>query len=140
MTTSPVSSPPATRAERIPPQDLDAEMALLGSMMMSRDAIAEIIPVMGRGDSSWFYLPAHQKLFEVLLDLYDDPSKAIDLIVVSDELRRRDLLTCIGGQEYMIQLAESFAEWANGSHALDGVLFCVEVFVVELHHHLRGPQ
>ena len=43
MTTAPTNSPPAkTRAERIPPQDLDAERALLGSMMMSRDAVAEV--------------------------------------------------------------------------------------------------
>src|SRR3990170_3259586 len=107
------NSAATTRLERVPPQDLDAEMALLGSMMMSRDAIAEVIPVIGRTDSPWFYLPVHQKLFEVLIDLYDDPTKAVDLIVVSDELRRRDLLEFVGGQEYMIQLAESFSEWAN---------------------------
>jgi len=91
-------------------------MALLGSMMMSRDAIAEVIPIIGRIDSPWFYLPVHQKLFEVLIDLYDDPTKAIDLIVVSDELRRRELLEFVGGQEYMIHLAESFAGWANAEH------------------------
>ena len=118
MTTAPAISPTtqAPRSERIPPQDLDAEMALLGSMMMSRDVIGEVLPIIGRSDSTWFYLPAHQKLFEVLIDMYDDPGKAIDLIVVSDELRRRDLLDFIGGQEYMIQLAESFAEWANAEH------------------------
>lgn len=117
MTTAPTNSPPVkTRTERIPPQDLDAERALLGSMMMSRDAIAEVIPIIGREDSSWFYLPAHQHLFEVLLDMYDDPTKAIDLIVVSDELRRRELLESIGGQDYMILLADSFAEWANAEH------------------------
>lgn len=117
MTTATTNRPPATvRAERVPPQDLDAEMALLGSMMMSRDAIAEVIPVIGRADASWFYLPVHQKLFEVLLDLYDDPAKAIDLIVVTDELRRRDLHDFVGGQEYMIQLAESFSDWANAEH------------------------
>lgn len=118
MTTAPAISPTtqAPRSERIPPQDLDAEMALLGSMMMSRDVIGEVLPIIGRSDSTWFYLPAHQKLFEVLVDMYDDPGKAIDLIVVSDELRRRDLLDFIGGQEYMIQLAESFAEWANAEH------------------------
>jgi len=110
------SSATTVRSERVPPQDLDAEMALLGSMMMSRDAIAEVIPVIGRIDSPWFYLPVHQKLFEVLIDLYDDPTKAIDLIVVSDELRRREMLEFVGGQEYMIQLAESFAEWANAEH------------------------
>ncbi len=102
--------------DRVPPQDLDAEMALLGSLMMSRDAIAEVMPVIGRSDAEWFYLPAHQKLFEVLLDLYDDPTKAVDLIVVSDELRRRALLEFVGGQEYMIQLAESFSEWANAEY------------------------
>jgi replicative DNA helicase len=118
MTTAQANSPPirALGSERVPPQDSDAEMALLGSMMMSRDAVADVIPVMGRNDARWFYLPAHQKLFEVLLDMYDDPSKEIELIVVSDELRRRELLEFIGGQEYMIQLAESFADWANAEH------------------------
>ncbi len=108
--------PRSIGTDRVPPQDLDAEMALLGSMMMSRDAIAEVVPILGRADSHWFYLPAHQKLFEVLLDLYDDPLKPIDLIVASDELRRRDLLDYVGGPDYMIQLAESFAEWANAEH------------------------
>lgn len=105
-----------SRPERVPPQDLDAEMALLGSMMMSRDAIGEVVPIIGRGDAGWLYVPAHQKLFEVLIDLYDDPAKAIDLIIVSDELRRRGLLDFVGGQSYMIQLAESFAEWANAEY------------------------
>jgi replicative DNA helicase len=118
MTTAPATDPtPQTvRTERVPPQDLDAEMALLGSMMMSREAIGEVLPIVGPSDSPWFYLPAHQKLFEVLVDIYDDPGKAIDLIVVSDELRRRDLLDFVGGHDYMVQLAESFAEWANAEH------------------------
>ncbi|MCH7592199.1 MAG: hypothetical protein IH989_05425, partial [Planctomycetes bacterium] len=118
MATAPTNnlSATATGAERVPPHDLDAEMALLGSMMMSRDAIADVVPIIGRTQSAWFYLPAHQQLFEVLLDQYDDPTKAIDLIVVSDELRRRSLLEAIGGHEYMIQLAESFGEWSNAEY------------------------
>jgi replicative DNA helicase len=91
-------------------------MALLGSMMMSRDAIADVIPIMGRTDSGWLYLPVHQRLFELLIDLYDDPGKAIDLIAVSDELRRRELFDFVGGHDYMIQLAESFADWANAEY------------------------
>jgi replicative DNA helicase len=125
MATTPRTDRPPAPAERIPPQDLDAEMALLGSMMMSRDAIGAVIPILARQNSRWLYLPAHQRLFEVLIDLYDDPTKAIDLIVVSDELRRRppphgapnkDMLEFIGGYEYMVQLAESFAEWVNAEH------------------------
>ncbi len=118
MATAPKTEtqPDRIQSDRVPPHDLDAEMALLGSMMMSRDAVAEVIPVMTQSDSGWFYLPAHQRLFEVLLAMYDDPTKAVDLIVVSDELRRLELLESTGGQEYLIQLAESFADWANAEH------------------------
>ena len=65
---APNSPSPRGGLQRIPPQDLDAEMALLGSMMMSRDAIAEVVPVISRSTSHWLYRPDHQKLFEVLLD------------------------------------------------------------------------
>jgi replicative DNA helicase len=117
MTIAPTNSTlRGARAERVPPQDLDAEMALLGSMMMSRDAVADVVPVIGREHSDWFYVPAHQRIFEVLLDLYDDPAKAIDLIVVSDELRKRDLMEQVGGSDYLIQLAESFADWAHAEY------------------------
>lgn len=117
MTVAPTASPAGKISpQRIPPQDADAEMALLGSMMMDRDAIAEAVDIIGREQARWLYLPAHQKLFEVLLDIYDDPSKAIDLIVVSDELRRRDLFEAVGGQDYLIQLAESFADWSNAEY------------------------
>ncbi len=117
MTTAPaVNTTRPSVVDRVPPQDLDAEMALLGSMMMSRDSISDVIPVIGRGDAEWFYLPAHQKLFEVLLDMYDDPGKAVDLIQVSDELRRRELFDFVGGHDYMIQLAESFADIANAEY------------------------
>jgi len=118
MATAPSNSKPvrAARPDLVPPHDLDAEMALLGSMMMSRDAIAEVVASIQRSDSQGFYLPAHRHLFEVLLDLYDDPRRAIDLIVVSDELRRRNQFELVGGEEYMVQLAESFADWANAEY------------------------
>lgn len=118
MATAPTTDTrsPARASERVPPQDLDAERALLGSMLMSRDAVADVVPILGRGESHWFYLPAHQRLFEIILDLYDDPTKAIDLIVMQEELRRRDALSEVGGVEYLVQLAESFSDWANAEH------------------------
>jgi len=115
MTNAPTSNL-AVRPERVPPQDLDAEMALLGAMMTDRDAVTDVLPIMSRTDSRWFYLPAHQKLFEALLDLYDNPAKAIDLVVVSDELRRRDLFDFIGGHAYMVRLAESYGDWTRAEH------------------------
>jgi replicative DNA helicase len=120
MTTTPPDDSQAgaapRAAQKLPPQDLTAERALLGAMMMSRDAIAEVVPVIARSESHWFYLPVHRRLFEVLLDLFDDPTKAVDLVVMQDELRRRDLLDELGGVEYMILLAESFADIANVEH------------------------
>jgi replicative DNA helicase len=102
--------------ERVPPQDLDAEMALLGSMMVRRDAVADVVPIIGRQDSGWFYRPDHRRIFEVLLDLFDDPAKAIDIIVVRDEMRRREIFEEIGGEQYLIELAESYADWANAEY------------------------
>lgn len=97
----------------LPPQDADAEMALLGSMMMSRDVITDVALIIGTPEA--FYERTHQALYATLVALAD-AGKAIDLIVVTDELRRRQLLDEVGGQEYMIQLAESFADWANAEY------------------------
>ncbi|MBI4580320.1 MAG: hypothetical protein HY718_11500, partial [Planctomycetes bacterium] len=59
------------RGERIPPQDIEAEMSLLGSMMLSRDAIGDILPLIHRNESDRFYRPDHRRVFEVLVDMYD---------------------------------------------------------------------
>jgi len=106
---------------RIPPQDLDSEMALLGAMMMypaqpisnpEKWTMEEIQSIVS---AESFYLPAHQKIFEILANVYNEPSKVMDLMIVSEELRRRNLLDSIGGQSYLIQLAESFADVANAA-------------------------
>jgi len=97
----------------LPPQDLDAEMALLGSMMMDRAAVDTAAPIVGSREA--FYLPVHGQLYDVLVSLWQQGT-AIDLLTVSNELRRRDLFDTVGGQPYMIQLAESFADWVNVGH------------------------
>lgn len=91
---------------RIPPQDLEAEMGLLGSMLLQRDAIAEVLPIIHRNESERLYRPDHRRLFEVLVDMYDrgDP---VDLVTVRNELARRALLDELGGVDYLVQLAES---------------------------------
>lgn len=109
--------PSTTRSqlERIPPQNLDAEMSLLGSMLLDRDAIGLVLPIINRDEASWFYRPDHRTLYAVLIDLYDE-LKAIDLVTVTDELKRRDLLEQIGGIEYLVTLAESVPSSANAEH------------------------
>jgi hypothetical protein len=74
---------PADQASalRIPPQDIEAEMSLLGSMLLHRDAIGDVLPIIHRNESDRFYQPAHRRLFEVLVDMYDrgDP---VDLVTL----------------------------------------------------------
>jgi replicative DNA helicase len=90
-------------------------MSLLGSMMLSREAIELVLPILSRQEAERFYLPDHQELFKVLVDLYDQ-NKPIDLVVVKDELVRRDLLERVGGETYMIDLVQSVGSWAHAEH------------------------
>ena len=103
------------RPDRVPPHDLDAEMSLLGSMMLNRDAIGLILPIVPRHEFARFYHPPHQELFQVLCDLYDQ-NKPIDLVVVKDELLRRTAMDAVGGEPYMIDLVQSVPSWVNAEH------------------------
>ncbi len=107
------ADPPPT--DRVPPHDLDAEMSLLGSMMLSREAIGAILPIIPAHDAQRFYQPAHQELFTVLCDLYDQ-NKPIDLVVAKDELLRRNGMDKVGGEAYMIDLVQSVGSWVNAEH------------------------
>lgn len=91
------------------PQDTDAEMALLGSMMVERSVVDGVRPIVSR---EAFATPQHALIFDALLAVFDrgDP---MDLLALIGELRSRRQLEEIGGQEYLIQLAESFCDWAN---------------------------
>ncbi|MFQ5491371.1 MAG: replicative DNA helicase, partial [Phycisphaerae bacterium] len=116
MATAPThSASDATSLGRVPPHDLEAEMALLGSMMLNRDAVEVVLPIIHREESDWFYRPDHRLIFQALIDVYDrgDP---IDLVVVSNEFRRREQLEAIGGQEYLVRLAESVPSWVNAEY------------------------
>jgi replicative DNA helicase len=116
MTTAALSgTPDSGEPIRIPPQDLEAERNLLGSMMLNRNAIPGVLSVINRNESEWFYRPDHRKLFETLIDIYDD-DHPMDLVVVRNELRRRNLLDEVGGVPYIVQLAESVGSWAHAEH------------------------
>jgi replicative DNA helicase len=116
MTT--ISPPQKSKAEqsgRVPPHDIDAEMAVLGAMMLDRDAIGNVLPVLNRDDAGYFYRPEHERLFVLLVDLYD-ANKEIDLVTVQDELQRRELLEQVGGVPYLVHLAESVPSITNAEH------------------------
>ena len=98
--------------EKIPPQNLEAEMAVLGSMLIDEDAISVAIESLGR-DS--FYKDTHKRIFEAVLDLYN-ANKAVDLITLTDTLKRNGVLDEIGGVSFLTALVNSVPTAANISH------------------------
>ncbi len=95
--------------QRIPPQSLEAEMSLLGSMVLDKDCIGEIIPIV-RADR--FYRHDHQLIFDALISLYEQ-NKPVDLVLLRDELRQRGQLEEVGGVESLVRLVDSVPSAAN---------------------------
>src|SRR3954452_11139555 len=90
------------RPDRVPPNNLDAEESVLGSMMLSSDAIADVIEIVQPGD---FYRSANAKIFGTLREIYGrgDP---VDAVTAVEELKRRQLLEDVGGHLYISELVE----------------------------------
>lgn len=97
---------------RIPPQDLTAEQSVLGGMLMSKDAIADVIEEIGPND---FYKPAHQAIYDTILDLYARGEPA-DPVTVAAELDRKGELARAGGAPYLHTLISTVPTAANASY------------------------
>jgi replicative DNA helicase len=98
--------------DRLPPQDVGAEQSVLGGMLLSKDAIADCVEQLKGTD---FYRPAHELIYDAILDLYGRGEPA-DAITVADELTKRGDLTRIGGQAYLHQLIASVPTAANAGY------------------------
>ncbi len=112
----PRSSSPFTSAapefERTPPQDVEAEQSVLGGMLLSKDAIADVIEALRSGD---FYRPAHQTIFDVMVELYGK-GEPVDPITVSAELTKTGDLGRVGGAPYLHTLSSSVPTAANAGY------------------------
>jgi replicative DNA helicase len=106
------SSGPSGAYDRTPPQDIAAERSVLGGMMMSKDAIADVIETVRSAD---FYRPAHQLVFDAITDLYGRGEPA-DAITVSNELVRTGQIARVGGADYLITLIQTVPTAANAPY------------------------
>nr|WP_233149991.1 MULTISPECIES: replicative DNA helicase [unclassified Kineosporia] len=97
---------------RTPPQDISAEQSVLGGMMLSKDAIADVVEQLRSMD---FYRPAHETVFEAITDLYSRGEPA-DAVTVAAELTRRGELGRIGGHAYLHTLISSVPTAANAGY------------------------
>src|SRR3954454_11992364 len=113
---APASSAPGERpsspGDRTPPQDMAAEQSVLGAMMISKDAIADVAEVLRGVD---FYRPSHETIHDAIIDLYGRGEPA-DMVTVANELQRRGELQRIGGAPYLHTITASVPIAANASY------------------------
>ena len=104
--------PELTTLERLPPQNLDAEQAVLGSMLLEEEAIVQAAELL---EDTAFYKDTHRKIFATLLALYK-ASVPVDLVTVTEELKKRNLIDEIGGPSYLATLTSLVPTAANIEH------------------------
>jgi replicative DNA helicase len=103
------------QTDRTPPQDVPAEQSVLGAMMMSKDAIANVVETVKGRD---FYRPSHELIYDAILDLYGKGEPA-DPITVAAELTRRGEIGKVGGHVYLHDLLSSVSIAANAGYYAD---------------------
>lgn len=103
------NQPLADIVDRIPPQDIAAEMAVLGAMLIERDAVSTAFELL---DDSSFYKTDHQRIFLAMQRLFER-SEPIDTLTLAAELQRSGELEAVGGRYYLIELAARMPSAAN---------------------------
>jgi replicative DNA helicase len=96
----------------VPPQNLDAEQAVLGGVLLQNNIFHDIVQLLNADD---FYSPAHRDIFSAFTELYRK-NKPIDMLTVADELTRLEQIEDAGGQTYLAELAESVVAAASAVH------------------------
>jgi len=95
--------------ERTMPQSIEAEMSVLGAMILDNEVINLVIPILNKRS---FYKTAHQELYQVIVDVYDK-GQPVDLVVLREEMKKRSLLEKVGGVEFLIELEEAVPTIGN---------------------------
>jgi replicative DNA helicase len=98
--------------ERTPPQDVIAEQSVLGGMLLSKDAISDVVEILRERD---FYRPAHELIYDAIIDLYGRGEPA-DPVTVASELTKRGDLVRAGGAPYLHTLISSVPTAANAGY------------------------
>jgi replicative DNA helicase len=105
-------NPAAVSLEKLPPQNLDAEQSVLGAILLDNHALNRALELLSPDD---FYKEAHRRIFQAILDLYER-NEAIDLVTLTETLRRRNDLEGVGGSAYLTELVNAVPTAANISH------------------------
>ena len=101
--------------KRVPPQNIEAEQAVLGAMLIDKEAIIQVSEILTNID---FYREAHRVIFEAMLELYNK-HEAVDMVTVTEILKRDNKLEGIGGLAYITSLANVVVTAANVKYHAD---------------------
>jgi len=110
MATSPYAA--VSLPDRVPPHNMEAEMASLGAMLLGDRGTDSILTILNEDD---FYSPAHREIFRACHAIAG-AGKAVDLVTLRNELSQREVLDGVGGLDYLIQLAESVPSASNAPY------------------------
>ncbi|MFA5871953.1 MAG: replicative DNA helicase [Parcubacteria group bacterium] len=97
---------------RMPPQNIEAEMSVLGSLMLDKNAIIKVADLVRPED---FYKDAHRLVYETMIDLYED-REPIDVLSLSNKLEEKKKLEGIGGSSYLTELVNTVPTASNVIH------------------------
>ncbi|CEP68963.1 DNA helicase, DnaB type [Moorella glycerini] len=102
----------ADELEKVPPQSLEAEQSVLGAIMLDREALLSVLEILKVED---FYREAHRLIYRAILDL-NERGEAVDLLTVTEELRRQGQLEVAGGAAYLTSLTGDVPSVANAGY------------------------
>src|SRR4030066_2188931 len=95
--------------DRLPPQNIEAEQSILGAILIDNEALSRALEILDPED---FYKQSHRKIFNVMTGLFDK-SEPIDLITLTDYLKKKDELEAVGGISYLSSLVNMVPTAAN---------------------------
>ncbi|GLU47024.1 replicative DNA helicase [Nocardiopsis ansamitocini] len=98
--------------ERTPPNDIMAEQCVLGGMLLSKEAITQVVEIVRSAD---FYRPAHQTIYDTVIDLFSR-GEPVDAVSVNAELTKRGEITRVGGAPYLHTLTDAVPTAANAGY------------------------
>lgn len=97
---------------KLPPQNLEAEQTVLGSILIDANAIIKVADVLSPED---FYNPTHEKVYAAILELYEK-HQPIDVLSVTNRLKEQDLLKDVGGSGYIAELTNNVTTSSHVDH------------------------
>jgi len=99
--------------EKLPPHAIEAEMSVLGSMLIDPQVVGDVIQIIRSGEE--FYKPANGALFDVIVELYDKHAR-LDIVTLNQTLVDRGILEAVGGEQYLLEIVESVPSAANADY------------------------